>query len=134
MIRLKRIYDPPEPADGERFLVERLWARGIRKEDAHLAGWLKEVAPSTVLREWYSHDVERWPEFCKRYRAELKDEAHRAAVAELRSHARRGDITLVYAARDEEHNSAVVLRQVLAGARSRPAPAKRAASAVRHKN
>jgi len=117
MIRLKRIYDPPEPGDGARYLVERLWPRGVKKEEAALTEWFKEVAPSTALRKWYNHEPERWPEFQKRYREELNHEAHRAAFAQLQHAARRGPITLVYGAHDEERNSAVVLKQVLTGGR-----------------
>jgi uncharacterized protein YeaO (DUF488 family) len=113
MIRLKRVYDPPDAADGDRYLVERLWPRGMKKEDAALTAWLKEVAPSQELRKWYGHEPEKWPEFQKRYREELKDAAHRPAVDELRKAARRGTITLVYAAKDEERNSAAVLQKVL---------------------
>ncbi len=114
MIRVKRVYEAVEKADGQRVLVERLWPRGMKKEEAHLKAWLKEVAPSPELRKWYSHDVSRWPEFQKRYLEELKkDEAHREAVAELRRLAREGDLTLVYAAKDEEHNSATVLKRFL---------------------
>jgi uncharacterized protein YeaO (DUF488 family) len=115
MIRVKRVYAPPDPADGARYLVERLWPRGMKKENAALTGWLKEVAPSTELRKWYSHDPERWPEFQKRYREELKDDTHQEALAKLRQAARKGLVTLVYAAHDEERNSAVVLKQVLTG-------------------
>ena len=115
MIQVKRVYDPPERADGARYLVERLWPRGMKKENAALTGWLKEVAPSTELRKWYGHDPERWPEFQKRYREELKDDAHQEALADLRQAARKGPVTLVYAAHDEERNSAVVLKQVLTG-------------------
>jgi uncharacterized protein YeaO (DUF488 family) len=115
MIRLKRIYEPPEAADGARYLVERLWPRGMTKERAALTAWLKEVSPSPELRKWYSHDPEKWPEFQKRYRAELKGEDHKRALEELRQAARKGPITLVYAAHDEERNSAAVLKQVLAG-------------------
>jgi len=113
MIRLKRIYELPDPADGPRYLVERLWPRGISKEAAALTAWLKDVAPSQELRKWYAHDPARWPEFQRRYRAELADEVHRAPLAELRQAARRGPITFVYAAKDEERNSALVLKQFL---------------------
>ncbi len=116
MIRIKRAYDSPEAADGARYLVERLWPRGIKKEDARLTAWLKDVAPSGELRKWYGHVPDRWPEFQKRYREELKDEPHRAALAELRQAARHGPITLVYAAKDEERNSAVVVKQALSSA------------------
>jgi uncharacterized protein YeaO (DUF488 family) len=113
MIRLKRVYEAAEPGDGERYLVERLWPRGVKKEEAALTAWLKEVSPSPELRKWYGHEPERWAEFQKRYRAEMKDEARRTALAELRAAARRGPVTLVYAAKDEGRNSAVVLKQVL---------------------
>jgi uncharacterized protein YeaO (DUF488 family) len=119
MIRLKRVYDPPEPADGARYLVERLWPRGMKKERAALTAWLKEVSPSPELRKWYSHDPEKWPEFQKRYREELKDEAHRPVLEELRQAAHKGPVTLVYAAHDEERNSATVLKQVLARLRGK---------------
>jgi uncharacterized protein YeaO (DUF488 family) len=118
MIRLKRVYDSPAANDGARYLVERLWPRGMTKEKAALKAWLKEVAPSPELRKWYGHDPEKWPEFQKRYREELKDEAHREALAELREAARHGPVTLVYAAHDEERNSAAVLKQVLTGGRA----------------
>lgn len=118
MIRVRRVYDPPEPGDGARYLVERLWPRGVKKEDAALTAWLKEVAPTTELRKWYNHEPERWPEFQRRYREELKDDAHKPAIEELRQAARRGPITLVYAAHDEEQNSAAVLKQVLTGGRA----------------
>jgi uncharacterized protein YeaO (DUF488 family) len=118
MIRIKRVYDPPEHGDGARYLVERLWPRGMTKEKAALTAWLKEVAPSPELRKWYSHDPERWTEFQKRYREELKDEAHRSALEELRQAARKGPVTLVYAAHDEERNSAALLKQLLMGGRA----------------
>ena len=111
MIRTKRAYEPASSEDGKRFLVERLWPRGIKKEALVLDEWPREVAPSTELRKWYGHRVERWPEFQRRYRAELdakSDEWKRLADA-----AAQGTITLVYSARDEEHNSAVVLREYL---------------------
>lgn len=112
-VKLKRAYDAPAKADGQRILVDRLWPRGVSKEKAALDEWLKEVAPSTELRKWYGHEPDRWPEFRKRYRAELKDNP---ALAELKTRARAGDITLVYAARDQEHNEAVVLKQLLESA------------------
>jgi uncharacterized protein YeaO (DUF488 family) len=116
MIRLKRAYDPPEEADGARYLVERLWPRGIKKENARLTAWLKDVSPSPELRKWYGHVPDRWPEFQKRYREELRDDEHRAALETLRAAARRGPITLVYAAKDEERNSALIVKQVLSPA------------------
>lgn len=112
-IRLARTYDAPaaRPADGKRLLVERLWPRGMKKEALDLDDWLKDVAPSTALRTWYGHDVARWAEFKRRYRAEL-DRAP-AALAPLLEAARAGPVTLLFSARDVEHNSAVVLREVL---------------------
>lgn len=110
-IHLKRAYSPPSPADGIRVLVDRLWPRGLRKSDAAIDRWLKDVAPSTELRRWFGHDPSRWDEFRRRYRAELSREAK--LVNELRTMARKGPLTLVYAARDELHNEAVVLRDVL---------------------
>lgn len=113
MIHVRRIYDAPQASDGERYLVERLWPRGMKKENAHIAAWLKGVAPSPELRKWYGHKVDLWPEFQRRYRAELQDDVHRPLVEELRRKARSGPITLVYAAKDEQHNSAILLKQVL---------------------
>lgn len=110
-IRLKRAYEPAEPDDGQRFLVERLWPRGVRKEDLPLEAWLKDVAPSSALRTWFAHDPGKWGEFKRRYAAELR--ANEAALAPLRAAARRGTVTLVYAARDPEHNSALLLREHL---------------------
>lgn len=112
-IRLKRAYERPVPDDGERVLVDRLWPRGIRKDEAGIDRWMKQVAPSAALRTWFGHDARRWDEFRRRYRAELKQLA--PELSELRSRARKGTITLVYAARDEAHNDAVVLRNVLLG-------------------
>ncbi len=111
MIAIKRAYDPVSPKDGKRFLVERLWPRGVTKQKLHIEAWLKDIAPSAELRKWYSHDVEKWPDFRRRYLAELK--ANRQALEPLLGAAKRGKVTLVYAARDEEHNSALVLKQYL---------------------
>jgi uncharacterized protein YeaO (DUF488 family) len=107
-IQLKRAYLPPSDADGVRVLVDRLWPRGLRKSDAAIDRWLKDIAPSTELRRWFGHDPERWSEFRRRYRAELSHKAD--LLAELRRIARAGRLTLIYAARDELHNEAVVLR------------------------
>ncbi len=112
-IRLKRAYEKPSPADGTRILVDRLWPRGISREKAALDGWMKEIAPSTELRKWFAHDPKRWEEFRRRYSEELR--AHPERLEELRSFARKGTLTLVYAAHDEAHNDAVVLRDVLLG-------------------
>ena len=110
-IRLKRAYLPPSPKDGVRVLVDRLWPRGVRKADAAIDRWAKEVAPSTELRRWFGHDPSRWEEFRRRYKAELSHNA--ALMNELRAIAQKGHLTLVYAARDEVHNEAVMLRDVL---------------------
>jgi uncharacterized protein YeaO (DUF488 family) len=111
MIKLKRAYDKPSREDGIRVLVERLWPRGVSKARARLDLWLKDVAPSTELRKWFGHDPSRWKEFQSRYRQELRD--HRDALQMLRDKSRDGTVTLVYAARDEEHNGALVLKRVL---------------------
>lgn len=112
-ILLKRAYEPASPEDGRRFLVERLWPRGVRQADLRLEGWLKEVAPSPELRRWFGHDPDKWPEFRRRYFVELQSQE--SALATLRQAARRGPITLVYGARDTEHNAAVALREYLTG-------------------
>jgi uncharacterized protein YeaO (DUF488 family) len=111
MITIKRAYEDASPDDGRRFLVERLWPRGVRKADLGIEAWLKDASPSPDLRTWYGHDPEKWPEFRERYRAEL--EAEPAAWQPLLDAARDGDVTLVYAARDTERNSAAVLRDLL---------------------
>jgi uncharacterized protein YeaO (DUF488 family) len=111
MIQLRRVYDPPGKAEGRRYLVERLWPRGVRKDDLPLEAWLKDVAPSTELRRWYAHEVAKWEEFQRRYRAEL--DANEAAWQPLLQAAREGTITLLYSARDTEHNSALVLQAYL---------------------
>lgn len=111
-IALKRAYEAPGAADGARLLIDRLWPRGIKKADAAIERWLKELAPSTELRRWFGHEIERWPEFRRRYRAELAQ--HRELVEELRALARRQRVTLVYGAKDETHNDAVVLAELLA--------------------
>jgi uncharacterized protein YeaO (DUF488 family) len=111
MIKVKRVYAPAEPSDGRRFLVDRVWPRGIRKEAAEVEAWLKDAGPSTELRKWFGHDPQRWPEFVRRYRRELA--ARQDVLAPLIPAARKGDITLVYSARDEQHNQAVVIKSVL---------------------
>ena len=111
MIRLKRAYEAPEPADGERILVERLWPRGVTKARAAIDFWLKDVAPSTELRKWFSHDPAKWKQFQQRYRKEL--EKQKESVALLRRKSRQGTLTLVYAAKDEQHNAALALKAYL---------------------
>jgi uncharacterized protein YeaO (DUF488 family) len=110
-IEIARAYDAPR-TPGRRFLVDRLWPRGLAKNDLDLAGWPKDVAPSTELRRWFGHDPQRWEEFRRRYEAEL--EARPGAWQPLLAAARADDVTLLYAARDAEHNNAVVLRDFLA--------------------
>jgi uncharacterized protein YeaO (DUF488 family) len=111
MIKLKRAYEKPSREDGFRVLVDRLWPRGVRKEEAHFDLWLKDVAPSTELRKWFGHDPKRWKVFQSRYRQELKD--HKDDIKLLRDKSKEGTVTLVYGARDEEHNGALVLKKVL---------------------
>ena len=111
MIKLKRAYDAPARDDGARFLVERLWPRGVRKVDLPLDGWLKDVAPSTELRRWFAHDPRKWAEFRRRYSLELRRNA--TYLEPLIAAAREGPTTLVYSARDTEHNAAVALRHHL---------------------
>ncbi|HEY0196126.1 MAG TPA: DUF488 domain-containing protein [Methanobacterium sp.] len=112
MIKIKRVYQIPEEEDGHRILVDRLWPRGMSKEDAKLDLWLKEVAPSDDLRKWFGHDPERWSEFQKRYREELKNKKSLLSTIKNLEEENR-TITLIYAAKDEEHNNAVVLRDKL---------------------
>jgi uncharacterized protein YeaO (DUF488 family) len=110
-VRLKRAYEDPDDADGFRVLVDRLWPRGISKADLRLDAWPKDIAPSTELRKWFHHDPERWPEFCKRYKAELKDPELQKTIADTVQKAKKhSTITLIYAAKDTEHNEAVVLQ------------------------
>jgi len=111
-IRIKRVYDPPEDQDGARVLVDRLWPRGLSKEAAALTLWLKEVAPSSELRAGFCHDPRHWEDFRRRYFAELAA-GGKAALVQLAGLARRGPLTLLYAARDTEHNNAVVLAAYL---------------------
>ena len=111
MIRLKRVYEGAARNDGFRILVERLWPRGVSKEKANIRLWAKEIAPSPELRKWYGHNLARWEEFKKRYWRELKGKQE--SLEEIRSRAREGTVTFVYAARDEEHNSAMALKDYL---------------------
>ncbi|KAF0221428.1 MAG: hypothetical protein FD174_566 [Geobacteraceae bacterium] len=111
MLRIKRIYDLPAPEDGRRILVDRLWPRGLSKDEARIDEWLKEIAPSDALRKWFGHDPARWEEFGKRYKEELKE--HSQLLEELREKGKKCTVTLLFAAKDAEHNNAVVLKELL---------------------
>jgi uncharacterized protein YeaO (DUF488 family) len=111
MINIKRVYNPASDNDGQRFLVDRLWPRGLKKETLRLDGWYKEVAPSNELRQWYGHDPEKWCEFNERYFAELDQNA--VSWRPLLEAARKGDITLLFSSREEKINNAVSLRAYL---------------------
>lgn len=110
-VRLKRAYEPAAASDGRRVLVDRLWPRGVTKAKAAIDAWMKDVAPSTELRQWFGHDPTRWDEFRRRYAEQIRQ--HPDLLGELRDAARAGPLTLVYAAHDEAHNDAVVLREVI---------------------
>jgi uncharacterized protein YeaO (DUF488 family) len=110
-IRLKRAYEKKGGRDGTRVLVDRVWPRGVRKQEAGIDQWLKEIAPSTPLRKWFGHDPEKWPEFKERYFREL--DQNEALVAKLSEVNRKGTVTLVFAAKDEKYNNAVALREYL---------------------
>ena len=114
VVAQKRVYDAPESSDGLRVLVDRLWPRGLSKERAQVDRWLKDVAPSRELREWFGHDPAKFAEFRRRYEAELTQDPARSALAELRDLACAQHVTLVFAAHDTEHCNAVVLRELLA--------------------
>jgi uncharacterized protein YeaO (DUF488 family) len=113
MIHLKRVYEKPSRGDGFRVLVDRLWPRGLSKERAAVKMWLKDVAPSTELRKWFAHDPAKWTEFQRRYRKELDEKQDSLDL--LRDKSRDKTVTLLYGARDEEHNEAVVLKMILEG-------------------
>jgi uncharacterized protein YeaO (DUF488 family) len=115
VIRIKRIYAQPEPIDGYRVLLDRLWPRGIKKEDARLDEWLKVIAPSNDLRKWFNHDPARWETFVEQYRSELEAPASSGELERLRVFAEGGTLTLLYAARSEIENNAVVIRNLLVG-------------------
>ena len=112
IVRAKRVYEALERSDGPRFLVERFWPRGMKKEKLKLDAWLKDVAPSDDLRRWFGHDPAKWDEFQRRYRAELDENP--SAWKQLLEAARQGNVTLLYSARDTRHNNAIVLRDYLA--------------------
>jgi uncharacterized protein YeaO (DUF488 family) len=109
-IHIKRVYEQPSEEDGKRILIDRLWPRGLTKEKAKVDLWLKDVAPSTELRQWFNHDVNKWPEFIKRYQKELQKNS---IVETLVEEVKKGRMTLLYGARDIEHNDAVVIRNYL---------------------
>lgn len=111
MIRIKRVYDPVSPNDGKRILIDRLWPRGIKKEKAKINEWLKDIAPSDTLRKWFGHDPSKWKEFKKRYEQELKDNAD--LIERIRKEAREGKVTLLFSAKDVEHNNALALKELL---------------------
>lgn len=115
-IAIKRVYEPAAGADGYRVLVDRIWPRGLKKDEANIDLWLREAAPSTKLRQWFRHDPARWDEFCRRYREELRNKSD--VLALLTAQARKGRVTLLYSARDEQHNQAVALSAYL---KTRPA-------------
>ncbi len=112
-IKLKRAYEKPDPKDGVRILVDRLWPRGLTKAKAAIDLWSKEIAPSTELRKWFAHDPKKWKGFRGRYQTELKN--HSDQLQAILSRAKKGIVTLIYGARDQEHNEAVVLKEVLEG-------------------
>ena len=111
MLKTKRAYEKAEASDGARFLVDRLWPRGIRKEKLEIEAWLKDVAPSATLRKWFAHDPAKWQEFQQRYRTEL--ESNPEAWQPILEAVEQGDVTLLYSARDTEHNSAILLKSFL---------------------
>lgn len=111
LVRIKRVYDKPERTDGTRILVDRLWPRGLTKQKAKVDEWLKEMGPSTELRKWFGHDPKRWVEFAKKYRAELRSK--KDLLNYIKAATRKGVVTLVYGAKDTDHNEAVILQQQL---------------------
>ena len=122
-IKTKRVYEQPDKTDGERILVDRLWPRGLTKEKASVDLWLKEIAPSTELRKWFAHDPNKWKSFRGRYETEIRHKDDLIKV--LKQKAREGTITLIYGARDEKHNEALVLKQFLEKSERGAAPARR---------
>jgi uncharacterized protein YeaO (DUF488 family) len=110
-IRIKRVYEPYTGTDGYRILIDRLWPRGISKENGHIDKWLKEVAPSTDLRKWFNHEPEKWPQFCAKYKAEVKGStALDELLTDIHDHK---TVTLLYGARDERHNQAIALERII---------------------
>jgi uncharacterized protein YeaO (DUF488 family) len=113
MIKLKRIYESPkpQPGDGKRVLIDRLWPRGLRKDEVVIDEWMKDLAPSTSLRKWFAHDPAKWQEFKKRYRQELKEKTE--TLEKIRTEAKHGDVTILYSAKDTEHSNATALKEFL---------------------
>lgn len=111
MIKIKRVYDPPAPGDGKRILIDRLWPRGLKKEEAKIDEWLRELAPSTELRKWFSHDPEKWGEFRRRFFSELR--GRRGLADNIAKAARRGTVTLLFASKEERFNNAAALKEYL---------------------
>ena len=112
-LRVKRVYEDSEGVDGERILVDRIWPRGLSKEKARLSDWRKELAPSNDLRRWFGHDPERWGEFKERYRAELEEAGKMGEVREISDMAEEGNVTLIFGAKDAEHNNARALESFI---------------------
>lgn len=112
-VEVKRAYEPAAKSDGTRVLVDRIWPRGVSKEKLAVEHWLKAVAPTTELRKWFAHEAEKWSEFEQRYTEELADGEQAQALQQLRAYGGEGRLTLVYSARDEQHNQAVVLKKLL---------------------
>jgi uncharacterized protein YeaO (DUF488 family) len=113
VLKIKRAYEPAEPSDGRRILIDRLWPRGVSKTEANIDLWLKELAPSTELRQWYGHDPEKWDEFKKRYIEEITSPEKKKILEDIAHHARHNNITLVYSAKDTEHSDARVLAELI---------------------
>jgi len=113
VVKTKRVYDPVSRDDGKRILIDRLWPRGIKKEDAQIDEWMKDIAPSDDLRKWFAHDPAKWLEFKRRYINELKNKSE--LVERLRAEAKKGTVTLLFAAKDVEHDNAVVLKELIEG-------------------
>ncbi|MCL5024252.1 MAG: DUF488 domain-containing protein [Nitrospirae bacterium] len=115
MVKIKRIYEPPSRSDGKRVYVDRLWPRGLRKEQAHFDEWIRDISPSDELRKWFGHDPSKWQEFRSRYKAEMK--TRKDFIEKLRDYSEKGTVTLLYSAKDEEHNNALVIKEVIEGKR-----------------
>jgi uncharacterized protein YeaO (DUF488 family) len=117
LLKVKRVYEEASRSDGRRILVDRLWPRGLSKEEARVDLWLKDLAPSNELRKWYEHDPKKWPEFKRRYFSELKDKGDELAI--LEKEVKKGHVTLLYGSREEKYNNAVALQEYLQGDRGR---------------